>query len=435
MKKGILTALGLCLLFLCACGRLQSPLAGESGQEQDRDSGVAVTLTGSGAEVKGGGASVSGSVVTIGAVGEYRISGMLDDGQIVVDTGEDKVDVTLVLDGAQISNSAGPAILVRQAKNVHVVLARDSENVLTSGTEADLAAADENRSGAAIFSEDDLSFEGGGSLTVRGYLNNGITCKDDLKIKGGAITVLSANNGVRASESLTVTGGMLSVTAGNDGLKTSSAAKEGKGFIELTDGSVSIRSGGDGVDAVGELRVTGGSLQTESRQDLVSNGSRKGLKAGTLLSVTGGSVSVRADEDGLRCDGNIRLSGGSVSIIASTGVQSGVKDSGAGDIEITGGSLFVSAAGQALKAEGRLSLGGELLALSNSDKQRRPDAGGPAYVMADIEGAKDERLLLGMDTIIVPQSFRVLLYASSSLRTGETFAVQVEDRGYSLTVR
>ena len=401
MKKGILTALGLCLLFLCACGRLQSPLAGESGQEQDRDSGVAVTLTGSGAEVKGGGASVSGSVVTIGAVGEYRISGTLDDGQIVVDTGEDKVDVTLVLDGAQISNSAGPAILVRQAKNVHVVLARDSENVLTSGTEADLAAADENRSGAAIFSEDDLSFEGGGSLTVRGYLNNGITCKDDLKIKGGAITVLSANNGVRASESLTV----------------------------------SIRSGGDGVDAVGELRVTGGSLQTESRQDLVSNGSRKGLKAGTLLSVTGGSVSVRADEDGLRCDGNIRLSGGSVSIIASTGVQSGVKDSGAGDIEITGGSLFVSAAGQALKAEGRLSLGGELLALSNSDKQRRPDAGGPAYVMADIEGAKDERLLLGMDTIIVPQSFRVLLYASSSLRTGETFAVQVEDRGYSLTVR
>ena len=226
----------------------------------------------------------------MGAVGEYRISGTLSEGQIIVDTGEDAMEVTLILEGVSVTNPQGPALWVKQAKKVTLRLADGSENLLVSGTEADLAAYDDTRSGAALYAEDDLSVEGGGSLTIRGYLNNGVTCKDDVKIKGGTLDVLGANNGVRASESVTVSGGALRIVSGNDGLKTSSAEKAGKGFIEISGGSLSISSGGDAVAAVTELRVSGGALKAETRQDLVGTNSRKGLKAGTLVEISGGTM-------------------------------------------------------------------------------------------------------------------------------------------------
>ena len=438
MKKKALLALCLCLaLLLCACGRQESAPAAEDSEGYQKKDGVMITLKGDAAEVQGGGAMAIGSVVTIGAVGEYWISGTLDDGQIVVDTGDDAVNVTLILDGAQITNKSGPAIWVRQAKNVHLVLSGD-RNSLTSGVESDLAGYDETRSGAAIYSEDDLKIEGGGRLNVYGYLNNGIGCKDDLKIESGDITVIAANNGLRASESIKVEGGTLAVRSGNDGLKTSSADKEGKGFIEITGGSVSVASSGDAISAVTELRVTGGTIHTETRQDRIADGSCKGLKAGTLIDLSGGTLDVHADEDGLRCDGEVRVSGGDTLIVATTGVQSGVKDSGVGDIRLTGGKLVISAAKQALKAEGAISAGCELLALCGSDKQAAPASGGQAYLLGAVEGRAGEAVLFDFmaQPYSPPQGFKLILCSSSALESGRQYELLVAgERSFTLTAR
>ena len=436
MKKIIGMVLCLCLL-LCACGKQAPDAAPESAAAQPGGNEAKIVLKGDTAEVRGGGAKAEGSTVTIGAVGEYRVSGTLDNGQIVVDTGEDKVDVTLILDGAQITNLSGPAIWVRQAKNVHVYLAAGSENLLVSGSEADLAGVDDTRSGAALFSEDDLMLEGEGRLTVRGYLNNGITCKDDLKIKGGQIEVLGANNGIRASESIEILGGETAVYAGNDGLKTSSADKEGKGYIEISGGLVSVKSAGDAIDAVTELRVSGGEISTETRQDLLGESSRKGLKADQLVDISGGTLNIRADEDGLRSGGDVRMSGGEVLIVASTGAQSGVTGSGTGDIQLSGGKLTISAAKQALKAEGGIYANNELLALCGSDKQAQPREGGQAWLLDAVDGSMGDEVRVGngSESFSAPQSFRVLLYSSSGLERGESCPVQVGQRSYTLTAR
>ena len=438
MKRKALLALALGLaLLLCACGRQESAPTAETGESTQKKDGVVITLNGDSAEVRGGGAMAMGSTVTIGAVGEYWISGTLNDGQIVVDTGEDAVNVTLVLDGVDITNKSGPAIWVRQAKNVHLVLNAD-HNSLTSGVEADLASYDESRSGAALYSEDDLKIEGGGRLDVYGYLNNGIACKDDVKIDSGDIVIVAANNGLRASESITVTGGSLAVRSGNDGLKTSSDNKEGKGFIEITGGSVSVASAGDAISAVTELRVSGGTVHTETRQDLATDGSRKGLKAGTFIDLSGASLDIHADEDGVRCDGDVLISGGETYIVATTGIQSGVKDSGAGNIRQTGGKLVISAAKQALKAEGELHLDGELLAFCGSDKQAAPSKGSRAWLLGTVEGRAGELVLFDFseETFTTPQGFKLLLCTAYGLESGKQYEVLVGgERSYALTAR
>ena len=436
MKKALILFLLLSVLLLAACG--QEGGAAESGAEaSSADTAASVVLTGDGAQIRGGGVKAEGGTVTVGAVGEYRVSGTLGEGQIIVDTGEDAMEVTLIFDGVSVTNPDGPALWIKQAKKVKLLLSEGSENLLVSGTEADLAAFDDTRSGAALYAEDDLNIDGAGRLTVRGYRNNGITCKDDLKIKGGSLDVLGANPGVRASESVTVSGGELRILSGNDGLKTSSAAKEGKGFIEISGGSLSVSSGGDAVYAVTELRISGGEVKTETRQDLVGTHSRKGLKAGTLVEISGGTLSISADEDGIHCDGSVRMSGGTVSIVASTGIQAGIKGSGEGDILLSGGSLFAAALKQGLKAEGSLFANNELLALCGSDKQAEPREGGQAWIRALVNGSAGDEIRIGPGTgsVTAPLKFRLLLLSSAELTQGEKTEVSIAGHSYQLTAR
>ena len=76
---------------------------------------------------------MDGGTVTITAAGTYRISGTLTDGQVVVDVPGDGV-VTLILDGADITSSAGSALVITDAEAAVVQLADGSQNTLTDGT-------------------------------------------------------------------------------------------------------------------------------------------------------------------------------------------------------------------------------------------------------------------------------------------------------------
>ena len=226
MKKLLMLAALCALLLLSACasnaGEPAAP-APSAEPEASPDPVVRIVLADGTATASGGGARVDGKTVTIASGGEYALSGTLDDGQIVIDTGDEPTYVYLTLDGVSLTNRTDAAIWVKQAKNVHLILAPGTKSLIVSGTEADLAAFDGTQSGAAIFSEDDLVIEGEGELEVRGYINNGVAGKDDVKLKSGRVRILAAGNGLRGSESVEIKGGELSVTAGNDGVKSSSS--------------------------------------------------------------------------------------------------------------------------------------------------------------------------------------------------------------------
>ena len=391
-----------------------------------------ITLSGDSASYPGGGVSIKGSVVSIGAPGEYTLRGTLGDGQIVVDLRENPGKVTLILDGADICCLTGSAIYVAQVKELELVLASGSENRLVSGTEEDLAACSDLSSGAALFSEDDLTIRGEGGLAVYGYINNGVGCKDDLKIMGGTISVFAANNGVRASESVTLSGGSVTIDCGNDGLKTTSAKKDGKGYVLIEDGELTVRSRGDGVAAETALTVAGGSLSITTSGDPAQQ-SCKGLKAKTELTVSGGQARIDAQDHAIRSQGALTVSGGSIEassaqgkglaaeaallvsdgtlqvwsaddglssatdvtvrggkleiFAGADGIQGGKKGTGfassVGTVSIEGGVTLVSAHNKAVDAKAVFTLGGGTILACGSSLS---PADGGAYVTAAVSG-------------------------------------------------
>jgi hypothetical protein len=130
-----------------------------------------IELEGNSITVDGSGATVNGSVITIASAGMYSISGTLDDGQIIVNT-EDKETVVLVLNGADIGCSTSAPIYVVNAEKTVITLADGTENYVTDGDSYILEDAESDEPNAAIFSKDDLTINGNGSLTVNANYNN-----------------------------------------------------------------------------------------------------------------------------------------------------------------------------------------------------------------------------------------------------------------------
>lgn len=299
-----------------------------------------ITLSPDGSTSTDASVRIDGQTVTITQAGTYQIAGTLDDGALIVESGEN-AKITLVLGGVSIKNTTGAAIQIATADDVTIELSEDTTNVLQSGEEVDIATATESEeaSGGALQSKVDLKIKGKGSLTVLGYLNNGIHCTKDLKIKNGNISVTALGHGIKGKNSVTVSGGTVTVTSGKDGITSDETENEEKGFVTIEDGEIIITSAGDGVSAETTLTVTGGvisiisgggSANAQQKTDNMrgwwdfdnsasddDSVSCKGLKAGKAMTISGGSITIDAQDDALHTDGDMTISGGEC--ILSTG--------------------------------------------------------------------------------------------------------------------
>ena len=284
MKKILCSSLLLTLLvFSAVSGNHSVPPILMGGLLPSSEAGERViTLTGDGATFRGSGIAVNGSEILLTEAAEYVITGKLDNGRIVVDTGNSSEKISVTLAGAEITCLDGPAIYVEQAEKLRLYMAEGTENIVTSGTEALLATFDDSRSAAAIYAEDDLDIKGPGKLIVNGFLNNGITCKDDIDLDGGTVVITSANNGIKGSESVEVNDGTITITAGNDGLKATST-KIGQGYVEINGGSITVYCEGNGISAASDFVLTGGNTELFTNKQPI-------VKVGGTVMASGGAV-------------------------------------------------------------------------------------------------------------------------------------------------
>lgn len=361
----------------------------------DQTKQVEIHLKQNGSTVSGSGASVSGNVVSISQSGTYLISGALEDGQICVSAGSGDT-VILLLNGAEITNLSKEALYVEKVGQVSVQLADGTENVLQSGNKTDVTKAevDDGVKGAALYSCDDLSITGTGSLKVLGYINNGIHTKKNFLADNGTIAVEACNHGINGKDSIQISGGDFTITAGGDGIRSDGTEGEAYGNIMIKGGKFSIHSGTDAVQAESALEVSGGDFnivagdgsenvtfpsengmghfggngmkadrgmpgggrEPRGNQDMPQEGerafrdeetnhdmsdesdiSRKGMKSGRIMVLSGGTFSVDSYDDAFHSNGSVAVSDGDFSI--STGDDGIHAD---GELNISGGTMKIT---------------------------------------------------------------------------------------------
>lgn len=205
-------------------------------------------------ETASSGVSISGNIITITKEGTYVLSGALSEGQIVVDA--DSAKVQLVLDNADITCASSAAIYVKNADKTFITLAEGSENILMNTAEYE--AIDDNNIDAVIFSKDDLTLNGKGTLTINSEYGHGIVSKDDLKLVGGTSNITAKNHALSGKDSVRIAAGTYNLISGKDGIHSENADDDEKGFVYIASGDFTIESTGDGIDASYVVQIDDG---------------------------------------------------------------------------------------------------------------------------------------------------------------------------------
>lgn len=204
------------------------------------------------------------SVYTITHAGEYTVTGLLSEGQIVVNA-DDNAEITIVLNGTSITCSNGSPIYIKNADNVKIKSEENTYNcIVDARTEADDNSdnSSSENGNAAIYAACDLKLVGKGALSVTGNYNNGIQSKDDLSIKNVTIKVNAVNNAIKGNDEVAIESGeIIAISRKGDGIKTSNSSLstkgKQKGNVIISGGNIDIYAACDGIDAAYGVDVSG----------------------------------------------------------------------------------------------------------------------------------------------------------------------------------
>ena len=204
------------------------------------------------------------SVYTITQAGEYTVTGLLSEGQIVVNA-DDNAEITIVLNGTYITCSNGSPIYIKNADNVKIKSEENTYNcIVDARTEADDNSdnSSSENGNAAIYAACDLKLVGKGALSVTGNYNNGIQSKDDISIKNVTIKVNAVNNAIKGNDEVAIESGeIIAISRKGDGIKTSNSSLstkgKQKGNVIISGGNIDIYAACDGIYAAYGVDVSG----------------------------------------------------------------------------------------------------------------------------------------------------------------------------------
>ncbi len=414
-------ALFLAAMLLCGCSR-ESPVIAETtaptatsstvtvpkddsemftnrdlNTDYTQDSAVVITLRGNSAEASSNSVKISGTTVQITEEADYIITGTLEGGMLVVNAPKD-ANIQLIFSDAHITNSQNAALYISQADKVVITLAQGSENSLTSS--GGFQAIDGNNIDAALYSKEDLTINGSGSLSISSAQGHGIVSKDDLVITGGDIRITAASHALDANDSVRFTDATLTATAGKDGIHAENNDDASLGFVYISSGSMTIDAQGDGISAGSTLNilggdfniVTGGGYENSQKQSSDSWGgfpgggmggggrpggrsaeasattsastdstSMKGLKAATV-EIAGGSFVINSADDALHSNGSMTVAAGTFQI--STGDDAlHAEDT----LTVSGGTIQIDTSYEGLEALHIAVRGGDIRLVASDD--------------------------------------------------------------------
>ena len=272
----------------------------------------------------------NGSEIRITEEGVYVLTSSAANATVIVDAPEAKVQ--LVLDGLTVTNDDFPCVYVVEADKVFLTTAADSSLTVTGAFRAD----GETNTDGVVFSRSDLVLNGTATLTISSS-ENGVVCKDDLKITGGAYSITAASKAIEAKDSIRVAGGDLTLRAGTDGLHAENDGDDTKGGVYIGGGSVSITAGDDGIHATTVVQIDGGEVSIIAAEGI----------EGTYIQINSGTLSIQATDDGVNAahkssawSPTVEINGGEIAVVMGAGDTDGVDSNG--DIIVNGGTISVT---------------------------------------------------------------------------------------------
>lgn len=417
--------------------------------------------------------NISDYSVTISSAGTYILSGSSDNGQVIIDT-PDEDTVELILNGLSLNCTSSAPIYVRNADEVFITLAEDSENSLSVSDE--FVPIDDSHIDAVIFSKDDLSFDGDGSLELRSLHGHGIVSKDDLVVSGGSYSITAAEDGLNASDSIRILNGSFTISSDDDGMHADSDLYIENGMIDIQKcyeglegqtitilgGDIRIVASDDGINASGDSAATETNAQippkdmappdidnapenmtppdmenmtppdkkdnadssannNSNNDNIRTNAPEKGwgfnggfdmdADESCSLTIAGGTITIDADGDGIDSNGYFYMTGGNVFIAGPENNGDSALDYGI-TATISGGSFLALGYSGMAQSFDRTSEQCSYLAVIPSTV----DAAASSIAITDSTG----NLLLSHDTT---KSYNCVLISCPELQTGSTYTL------------
>jgi len=354
----------------------------------------------------------SGHDITITQKGVYVFSGRATDVSIIVDA-PDSMNVQLVLDGVDVTNSDAPVVYVKSANKVFITTSESSTNNMkfTGAAVLEVDGDDTTSLDGVIFGKDDLVLNGLGTLNVVSEQTHGIVTKDDLKITGGTVTITAAYTGLKANDSFRMASGVITVNAGTDALHIENNGNDTLGYVYISGGNLTIDANDEGIMSSSYVQIKDGTVTVKSSNNAIKGAyieindgtldivattitegtetkGGHGLDASDSISITGGEIDIDVEADGIHAEnsgntavGFIRISGGSLDIeagdegiMASKCVQ---VDSGTVNItksnkgidgsyiEINNGTLDITSSGHGIKAIDSIHVAGGSITINS----------------------------------------------------------------------
>ncbi|MFA6661817.1 MAG: carbohydrate-binding domain-containing protein [Bacilli bacterium] len=252
--------------------------------------------------------------------GTYEFTGDATDVQIVVDT-EEKVHI--VLNGINVTNDSMAFIYVKSSDKAYITSAENTiNNIVVTG---DIAAVEDEELDGAIYSKDDIVFNGTGVINITSS-KNGISGNDDVKVCDGTLNITATKHGISGNDSIRITSADITIIAGKDGLHSDNDDLDS--YVYIQDGSLNITSSDQAISVCSDFTMKDGLLTI--------NSSDEGIQAATI-NILGGTIDINAVEDGLNASSDvaniyINIVGGEITIYStSDGLDSN------GDLYISGG--------------------------------------------------------------------------------------------------
>lgn len=412
----------------------------DNRSEYSESDSINIVFNGESIECNSSAVKIDGTTVTVTKDGTYVFSGTLNDGMIIVNTAEtDKPQ--LVFNGVNINSSSSAAVYILEADKVFITLSEGSENSLSNGGE--FVAIDENDIDAVVFSKQDLTFNGNGTLNVTSPAGHGIVSKDDLVFTGGVYNVTTASHGIDANDSIRISDSVFTVDAGKDGIHAENNDDASLGFVYISSGTFNIEAEGDGISAGADMQIVSGNFDiltgggsvnasnpssdgwgehggghggfpggrsSDTAADTDESTSIKGIKAESSILIEGGTFTLDTADDSVHSNASITVTGGVFNISAGDdafhadeklNITSGTIDIAesyegleALNIAVSGGDIKIVASDDGINAAGGtdssgmggMRPGGDMFGGGSSSKGSIVISGGTIYMNASGDG-------------------------------------------------